>query len=145
MQYFPAGHALLAVVTMHPVVGSAAHVAKTLPARQTVPPVDEVASGQSGGGGKHVQAAPPLLPEHCLPAPHELGWVATRHPLSIEQVTMLLASLQKVPVIPLQMAGGVGHVQTPFTQGLLAGQLEVPEMFKQPSLSRLQVAIWVGD
>jgi hypothetical protein len=36
-------------------------------------------------------------------------------------------------------------VQTPFTHGLPAGQLDVPVMFKQPSPSSPQVAIDVDD
>jgi hypothetical protein len=63
----------------------------------------------------------------------------------LAHVTSVFASLQKVPVIPLQIAGDAGHVQTPFTHGLPAGQLDVPVMFKQPSPSSPQVAIDVDD
>ena len=64
---------------------------------------------------------------------------------SLAQVTSVLPSLQNVPAIPLQIAGGVGHVHTPLTHGLAEGQLEVPVTFKQPSPSKPHVATEVGD
>ena len=135
----------LAVVTMHPVVGSGPHVAKTLPARQTVPPIPPMA-GQSVGGGKHVQLAPPEPTVHCFPPPHGVVAEMPRQPLpSIAHWTSVFASLQTEPAIPPHITGGVGHVQTPATQGLPAGQLDVPVMFKQPSPSSPQVAIDVDD
>jgi hypothetical protein len=135
-------HVVVPVVTTQPVVGSGPHVASTLPARQTVPPAPVE---QSVGGGRQVHIALPLAPVHCLPVPHPTVEEMPRHPLtSLAQVTSVLASLQKVPV-PVQMAGGVGQVQTPFTHGLAWGQLDVAVMFKQPSPSRPHVAIDVDD
>jgi hypothetical protein len=102
--------------------------------------------GQSVGGGKHVQLAPPEPTVHCFPPPHGVVAEMPRQPLaSFSQWTSVFVSLQKKPATPPQIAGGAGHVQTPFTHGLLAGQLDVPVMFKQPSPSRLQFAIDVDD
>lgn len=135
-------HVVVPVVTTQPVVGSGPHVASTLPARHTVPPVPV---GQSVGGGKHTQLALPADPLHCLPVPHPIVEEMPRQPLtSLAQVTSVLASLQKVPAV-VQMAGGVGQVHTPLTHGLAEGQLDVAVMFKQPSPSRPHVAIDVDD
>jgi hypothetical protein len=136
-------HVVVPVVTRHPVVRSGPHVASTFPVRQTLPPGPV---GQSLGGGKQVQPALPAGPVHCLPAPHPTVDETPRQPLaSLAQVTSVLASLQNVPVVPLQIAGGVGQVQTPLTHGLVGGQLEVPVMFKQLSASSPQLATDVDD
>jgi hypothetical protein len=85
-------HAVVPVVTMHPVTPSGPQVASTFPARQTLPPLPV---GQSVGGGKQVQVALPLVPVHCLPAPHPAVVEMPRQPLtSLAQVTSVLASLQ---------------------------------------------------